>query len=427
MTRSKSPGAFFGWHVVAATFVLAVCGWGAGFYGPPIFLQAVVERTGWSVPLVSAAVTTHFLVGVPVVANMPWFYRRFGIAPVTAVGACLLAIGVIGWATSTAPWQLFASALVSGCGWVTMGAAAVNALVAIWFVRSRPAALASAYNGASIGGVVFSPLWVALIGALGFPAAAAAVGLVMVVIIGALSLSVFSSTPEALGQVPDGSAAEGKASGTMAVMAPPLPGGALWRDPAFRSLAAGMALSLFAQIGLLAHLYSLLTLPLGKQTAGLLMVVATACAIGGRTVVGWCMGPDSDRRRLAAANLGMQFVGSCAMLLAAGNNVPLLIIGVMLFGAGIGNVTSLPPLIAQVEFTKQDASRVVPLIVAIGQAVYAFAPAAFGALRALEPAANGHATETGTGIFIAAGIVQLAALTSYVMSGRSSVKTRQIV
>jgi hypothetical protein len=58
--------------------------------------------------------------------------------------------------------------------------AAINAIVAPWFDRGRAAALAMAYNGGNIGGVVFSPLWAAAIGAIGFPAAAAAIGLAMV-------------------------------------------------------------------------------------------------------------------------------------------------------------------------------------------------------------------------------------------------------
>jgi MFS family permease len=70
---------------------------------------------------------------------------------------------VLGWAIAKEPWQLFAAALLSGAGWAAMGAAAVNAIVTPWFVRTRPSALATAYNGASIGGVVFSPLWVTLI------------------------------------------------------------------------------------------------------------------------------------------------------------------------------------------------------------------------------------------------------------------------
>jgi hypothetical protein len=129
---------FYGWRVVAAAFVLAMFGWGAGFYGPPIYLHAVVERTGWPVALVSTAVTLHFLIGVPVVANMPRLYRAFGVPAVTIGGAALLAIGVVGWAIASTPWHLFVAAVLSGCGWVTMGAAPVNAIIAPWFVRADP-------------------------------------------------------------------------------------------------------------------------------------------------------------------------------------------------------------------------------------------------------------------------------------------------
>ena len=410
MTAPSPVPPFFGWRVVAGAFVLATFGWGVGFYGPPIYLHAVIERTGWPVALASAAVTVHFLVGVPVVANMPRLYRSFGIPVVTCVGALLLGLGVLGWALAYEPWQLFVAALLSGCGWVTMGAAAVNALVAQWFVRTRPAALATAYNGASIGGVVFSPLWVALIAALGFAGGAAVVGVVKVIVMAVLSVLVFSRTPERMGQAPDGDAPGQSAASMTLPNTRPLPGNALWRDRAFRTLAAGMALSLFAQIGLLAHLYSLLVPAIGKQGAGLAMGLATACAIGGRTIVGWLMPLGADRRRFAAMNLGVQVAGSLALLAAGATSVPLLMLGVVLFGAGIGNVTSLPPLIAQVEFVKEDATRVVPLIVAMGQATYAFAPAAFGVLRAFEGVPSAL-------LFAVAAVVQVGAIACF-LGGR---------
>ena len=87
-----------------------------------------------------------------------------------------------------------------------MGAAAINAAVSPWFVRRRPAALSMAYNGASVGGVVFSPLWVVAIGLAGFPVAAAAIGGVTAVTIWILAGLVFSKSPQQMGLAPDGEA-----------------------------------------------------------------------------------------------------------------------------------------------------------------------------------------------------------------------------
>lgn len=411
MTSIASPAPFFGRRVVAAAFVLAVFGWGLGFYGPPVYLQSVREARGWSVVLVSSAVTLHFLVGAVVVANLPSLYRRFGLPTVTKMGAVLLAFGVLGWALAREPWQLLLATLLSGAGWVAMGAAAVNAIVAPWYAVRRPAALSMAYNGASIGGVVFSPLWVASIAALGFPIAAAVVGAVMVATVWFLADRVFAHTPQSLGQVQDGGILT-PAAGTTAPVERSLPGGSLWRDRRFLTLAAAMALGLFAQIGLIAHLFSLLVPVFGGPAAGILMGLATATAIAGRTMVGWLMPQGSDRRLVACLSHLVQIAGSLALLFAAGADTMLLVAGVLLFGAGIGNTTSLPPLIAQVEFSKADAQRVVPLIVAIGQGAYAFAPAVFGGLRTLSPA-------EGMPVFVAAALIQAAAIALFLLGRRT--------
>jgi hypothetical protein len=407
-TRAR-PKTFFGWRVVAAAFTLAVFGWGVGFYGPPIYLQTVRENRGWSLTLVSAAVTLHYLVGAIVIANLPRQYRRFGVPAVTKSGAIVLAAGVVGWAMAEQPWQLFVATLCSGAGWVALGAAAMNAIIAPWFVRGRPAALASAYNGASIGGVVFSPLWVAAIGSLGFPLAAAAIGIAMIVVVWVLADLFFAKTPQQMGLRPDGDQCAAAALAVTAAAARPLRGHALWRDRRFITLAAGMALGLFAQIGLLAHLYSLLVPAFGAQLAGVAAGAATAAAIAGRSLVGWLMPAGADRRVVACASYAVQIAGSLAFLLAGGDNVPLLLIGVVLFGCGIGNATSLPPLIAQVEFVSEDVTRVVPLIVAIGQASYAFAPMAFGLIRDVAPAAPL--------LFITAAMIQALAIAA-LLAGR---------
>jgi MFS family permease len=178
-----------------------------------------------------------------------------------------------------------------------------------------------------------------------------------------------------------------------------------------------MALGLFAQIGLLAHLFSLLVPAIGAQWAGVAMGGATAAAIAGRTLVGWLMPIGADRRLVACASYAVQIGGSIVFLFAAGTAIPLLILGVILFGVGIGNATSLPPLIAQTEFVKDDVSRVVPLIVAIAQASFAFAPVTFGFIREFTPQTD--AAGAAPALFIAAALIQALAIATFLIGRRA--------
>ena len=80
----------------------------------------------------------------------------------------------------------------------------------------------------------------------------------------------------------------------------------------------------------------------------------------------------------------------------------------MLFGLGIGNLLSLPPLIAQRDWPPAEVARVVAMVTAVNQAFYAFGPGLFGAalesFGAWAPPA-------------AAGLLQLAAA-AVLMAGR---------
>ena len=422
MATAAHSGRFYGWRVVGAAFVLAIFGLGMGFHGPAIYLHAVHEKTGWPLSLISMAVTVHFLIGAAVVANLPALYRRFGIPTVTKAGALTLAAGILGWAVAAAPWQLFAASLLSGAGWITMGVAAVNAIVSPWFVRGRPAALAMAYNGGNLGGVIFSPLFATTIGLFGFPVAAAAIVSVMAMTMWALSDRIFSRNPQGMGLRPDGDGVAAAAASVTSPAARPLPGSHLWRDQRFLTLVAGMALGLFAQIGLIVHLFSLLVPALGETQAGLAMALITAMAIAGRTLIGWALPSGTNWRLVAAVSYAVQIAGTLAFLAATGTSVPLLYLGIVLFGLGFGNGTWLPPLIAQVEFVPDEVARVVALIVAIGQGSYAFAPAVFGLIRDWSPLATGAESGPTPLLFIFAALIQGLAVAAF-LAGRGNTDT----
>ncbi len=393
-TPTATP-AFFGRTVARAAFVIAVLGWGLGFYSPPIFIYAVVSRTQWPLTWVSGAVTLHFLVGALVVANLPGIYRRLGVARATRMGAIMLAAGVVGWSHAQHLWQLVAAALLTGSGWVFLGAAAINTIISPWFWKKRPTALAFAYNGASIGGVIFAPLWAALITAFGFASASLYVAIALLAIVIPITWRILPHTPASKRQGVDGEPFQSPADN-----APPTsaqsPGGhhpgtqtapiSLWRNRRFLTLVAAMALGLFAQIGLIAQLYSLLAGAWGSTRAGWLMGMMTACSVGGRTLVSHLIGPHTRRRHVAAASYAMQALGTLILLSIGPNDPGMALLGLVLFGLGIGNATSLPPLIAQQEFPASMVAPVVARSVAVSQALYAFAPMTFATL--LVPAGD---------------------------------------
>jgi MFS family permease len=375
MSKTMRAGKrFFGWSVAWAAFALAVFAWGIGFYGPSVFLQTLHTSRGWPISEISAAITLHFLLSALLIAYLPEIHRKFGIARTSFGGAILMAVGLIGWSGAWQSWQLFVAAFPSAAGWATSSGAALNAIVARWFERDRPKAMNLAFNGASVGGILFVPLWVFLIDRLGFQVAALSVAAVTIGAVALLSARYFNPSPASLGLAPDGDGV----SAAIAKPTPRLSRSEIIRLPRFLTLSGAFALGLFAQIGLLSHLIVRLTPDVGVTSAGLLVSLATACAVLGRTLTGWWIG-DHDRRIAAAINFAIQIFG--VLFLIFGNGWVVLTLGCILFGLGIGNLTSLPPLIAQKEFGREDVVTVVALIVAINQAIFAFAPAIVGVFR----------------------------------------------
>jgi MFS family permease len=106
--------------------------------------------------------------------------------------------------------------------------------------------------------------------------------------------------------------------------------------------------------------------------------LTTLSAVVGRLLIGLIV-DTCDRRAVACGNFLVQSAGTA--LLAANPSAPMLYLGCMLFGLGLGNLISLPGLIVQQEFPQQHFSRIVGLIVAANQFAFAFGPGLLGFLQ----------------------------------------------
>jgi MFS family permease len=181
-----------GWLVVAAAFLVAMFGFGLGFYGPGIYLVALQARHGWSIEELSLAITVYYILGAALLFLVVGpLFDRWGARAVVTIGTVAMACGIVLLTLMTRPRQVYAGFAVMSLGWATMSGAAINILVAPWFERRRGLALSWAMNGGSAGGVVIAPVLVLAISRFGFAAGldtAAAVMLAVLIPVAVLVL-----------------------------------------------------------------------------------------------------------------------------------------------------------------------------------------------------------------------------------------------
>ncbi|HEV2957256.1 MAG TPA: MFS transporter [Xanthobacteraceae bacterium] len=377
-TTTPTAGLYHGWLVVAVAFLIAVFSWGLGFYGLGIYLVALRERFGWSAADIATAITVYYIVGAALTFLLvgPAF-ERYGVRRVVAAGTLAMAAAVTALPLATALWHVHAIFALMSIGWAAMSGAAVNIIVAPWFDRRRGLAVSVALNGASAGGLIMAPLLIFLIDRFGFATALTFASLLMLAVLLPLLLLIMrEKRPDEHDRHDDPRVVPIAAQSAPA--APPWSARKILRDRDFLTISIPFALGLTAQVGFLTHQVAFLTPMTGAVTAGWIVSLTTVAAIVGRLGTGLFV-DRVDRRVVSCLNFLLQTV---AMATLMSTTVPaLLVVGCLLFGLGLGNLTSLPPLIVQQEFPKRDFARIASMIVGINQFAFAFGPVLLGWLQ----------------------------------------------
>ena len=367
---------FHGWRVVAVCFVVASFAWGLGLFGSSVYLQAVTAAHGWAVAEVASAITLFFLVSAAVQRIVGRSIDRWGPQPVLALGTLCITGGVALIGQVRAPWQLYPCFVLVGIGWSTLSTTGLAATVAPWFERHQGRSITLAIMGASVGAIAGVPLLLLALERFGLGAglglaALTAAGVLLPLIAWVLRFR----GPADLGLRRDGDAAtHGDASppSNRPVATPANRRVLLW------SAAAGFALGLTVQIGFITHHLALAAPTLGAAGAGMLVSATGVTAFVGRLVLARIV-DRVDPRRLAAIIMLVQTAALAAIALWPSATV--LIVASLIYGYGIGHVTTLGPIVVRREFgaaafgaTYGSAATVIQLVSALG-------PALFGILR----------------------------------------------
>ena len=199
----KARGAYYGWWVLGATFVLGVLSGGIFSHSNAIFFGPIKRDLGLNstqTSLIFSLVRAEGSFAGPIVGQ---FVDKFGARPMIIFGGLLASAGfmALSWVHSYVLFVVIFVGMVgvgksSGLGQVLISA--VNR----WFIRRRSLAMSICITGFASGGAVLLPLISIGVSTIGWRDVMLYSGIFMAVIVVPLALLVRHS-PEQMGIKPD--------------------------------------------------------------------------------------------------------------------------------------------------------------------------------------------------------------------------------
>ena len=350
--RAPSAERYPGTRVVAGCFIILAVSSGLGFYGLAVYLNAFSNEQGWPVASISLATTIYFVVGgVSGLFVARVIARRDVRIPIVAGGivggASLAALGQV-----EERWQLYVVYAVFAFGFSGAGLIPVTTVVTRWYHARRSVKLSIASTGLSVGGVVLTPAAKWLIDDRGLAAATPILGVVWIIGIVPIALWFVRPDPAALGWLPDGQRVQ-----VDVPLVPPTgtPFHEAMRTRFFISVTVAYVLVLGAQVGGIQQLVKLVEDRTDARTASLATIVLAGTSVcarlaGGRVVTRVPMMPFVTV--LAAAQ------AVSLLLIAFADSSVAIFLAILLFGATVGNLLMLQPLLMAERFGVLDYPRI---------------------------------------------------------------------
>ena len=366
---AASDRFFPGWVVVGAAFVLLMANAGFIFYGQAVYLDALTDERGFSTGAVSAGQSLVFVVGGLAGPRIGRLITVRDVRHVVVVGLLLAVTAVFLMGRVTTLWQLYAVDSLLGVGFSASGLVPATTVVTRWFQTRRSVALAIASTGLSVGGLTFTQLvgwWVRNDGIeLATPwLAAVYLGATLPVV------PFLWPSPESRGILASGAVAHTTATGARYEAAV--------RSRFFRAVTAGYVLVLGMQVGGISQLVKLGNERAGAGTGGTLIAGLTIASVVARLIGGVV----ADHRPLVRLAVGFGSVQALGLfLLGQVESAPLLVACAVLFGATIGNLLMLQPLLFAAAMGTRDYARIFALNQLVVVAGVASGPFLLGLLR----------------------------------------------
>jgi len=352
----KQIRPFYGWYIVAATFIIGFYVVGVVFYGFTTIFKPIVEEFGWSYAQVSLAASIRGVESGLMAPLVGILIDRWGPRRIVFVGGCLTALGLfmLGRIDSLATFYV-SFAIIS----VAMSTCTVTVLmtaVSKWFRRRVGLAMSIVSCGFGAGGLVVF-MMARMVDAFGWRMTVQGLAFGVLIIVLPLAL-LLRHKPQQYGYLPDGDTQQidKTAAGKVAIE---LKEGGITIKEAVKTrtfwLLAVMFVCQHTIVGtVVTHVMPYLTdVGLSTTIASMGAAGIPLASIVGRMGFG-SLGDRVSRKKLMGVTFAMIFIGLLSFQMA-GSVAILGVIGfLVLFGTGYGGFNAIrPAYIREIFGTKQ--------------------------------------------------------------------------
>lgn len=401
---SEIPAARFpGRRVVAGGFLILTTSAGFGFYGLAVYLNALSRERGWEVASLSLATTVFFLVAGLAGLYVARLIARHDIRRVIVAG------GVIGGASLamlgrvSQPWHLFVVYSLYAVGFAAAGLVPVTTVVTRWYHRRRAMAISVASTGLSFGGVAVTPAVKWFIDETDLASAAPWLGLLFLLGTVIPGWIMVRPDPESAGFHPDG---EPRALDAPVTELPGTPYEVARRSRFFVAVTVGYVLALGSQVGGIQQLVRLAEERTDAATAAFATLALALTSIVAR-LAGGRVFPRYPLARVVMILAAGQMLALIAIGLS--HSVVALFVSIIVFGATVGNILMLQPLLIAERFGVREYPRLFSRSQFIGIFGTAGGPWLLGWL---------HDNAGGYGsAYVVAGVMSLAGAVCFAVGG----------
>ena len=209
MVSKKTPASsliFYGWYILAASFLLLFFQSGARFsFG--IMFKPMMAELGWNRASISSVFFLNMIFFALTLSVAGRLYDRYGPRWVIFISTLLLAAGYMCTSLVRSLWQfhLFYGVLTAiGTGGASVPL--IAALMSKWFEKRRGLAISLALSGACLGQFILVPVFNRIILTYNWRISYLLIGLIILGVNTILAFTVIKGDPEDLGYKPYGQA-----------------------------------------------------------------------------------------------------------------------------------------------------------------------------------------------------------------------------